>query len=208
MTPEKLAAIDAQRAAAPGVTRVWCWAPGYLTPEGKSLGGIARLTGFTARAMPPTTGAARATEEGRRRGLPETISRDESRPFVDLFGVEATESETWARFEDGTPAIAVRPNGRGGYEVFLGTPCCPTELVRALEDLAGVHRYVRDGHATAWAAEGWLSVMADANGGPVTLDVGVPGPVVDALTGAKVADGPTFTLQMLSGETRLFAFGR
>ena len=117
--------------------------------------------------------------------------------------MEATESETWARFEDGTPAIAVRPNGRGGYEVFLGTPSCPTELVRALEDLAGVHRYVRDGHATAWAA-----VMADANGGPVTLDVGVPEPVVDALTGAKVADGPTFTLQMLSGETRLFAFGR
>ena len=50
--------------------------------------------------------------------------------------------------------------------------------------------------------------MADANGGPVTLDVGVPGPVVDALTGAKVADGPTFTLQMSPGETRLFAFGR
>ena len=208
MTPEKLAGIEAQRAAAPGVTRVWCWAPGYLTPEGKSLDGIARLTGFTARAMPPTTGAARATEEGRRRGLPETISQDGTRPFVDLFGVEATESETWARFEDGTPAIAVRPNGRGGHEVFLGTPCCPTELVRALEDLAGVHRYVRDGHATAWAAEGWLSVMADANGGTVTLDVGVPGPVVDALTGAKVADGPTFTLQMLPGETRLFAFGR
>ena len=62
--------------------------------------------------------------------------------------------------------------------------------------------------ATAWAAEGWLSVMADANGGPVTFDAGVPGPVVDALTGAKVADGPTFTLQMLPGETRLFAFGR
>ena len=92
--------------------------------------------------------------------------------------------------------------------MFLGTPCCPTELVRALEDLAGVHRYVRDGHATAWAAEGWLSVMADANGGPVTFDVGAPGPVVDSLTGEKVADGPTFTLQMSPGETRLFRFGK
>ena len=109
-------------------------------------------------------------------------------------------------FEDGTPAIAVRKNTFGGNEVFLGTPACPPELVRALEDLAGVHRYVKDGRAAVWAAEGWLSAMADEQGGRVTFDTGVAGPVTDFFTGKKIADGPVFTLDMAPGETRLFEF--
>ena len=206
MTPETLAAVEAQRAAKPGVTRVWCWAPGYLSPGGKDLDGIEKLTGFKGKALAPTTGNAATTEEGRRRGLPEALATNETRPFVDLFGVEASDAETWARFEDGTPAIAVRKNTFGGNEVFLGTPACPPELVRALEDLAGVHRYVKDGRAAVWAAEGWLSAMADEQGGRVTFDTGVAGPVTDFFTGENVADGPVFTLDMAPGETRLFEF--
>lgn len=208
MTPEKLAAIEAQRAAKPGVTRVWCWAPGYLTPGGKDVGGIEKLTGFKGKALAPTTGDATATAEGRRRGLPEHIATDGTKPFLDLFGVEASDAETWARFENGTPAIAARKNASGGYEVFLGTPACPVDLVRALEDLAGVHRYVKDGHAAIWAAEGRLSAMADEQGGKVTFDVGVAGTVTDYFTGKKVSDGPVFTLDMAPGETRLFEFGK
>ena len=207
MTPEKIAAIQAQRAATPGVTRVWCWAPGYLTPAGKDAGGIETLTGFKGKALAPTTGHATATAEGQRRGLPERLATDEKRPFVDLFGVAATDAETWARFEDGTPAIAVRKNAHGGNEVFLGTPACPLELVHALADLAGVHRYVKDGRAAIWAAAGWLSAMADEQGGKVTFDTGVSGPVRDFFTGENVADGPVFTLDMAPGETRLFEFG-
>jgi len=208
MTPEKLTAIEAQRAAKPGVTRVWCWAPGYLTPGGKDIGGTEKLTGFKAKALAATTGGATATAQGRMRGLPERLATEATKPFVDLFGVEASDAETWARFEDGTPAIAVRKNAFGGNEVFLGTPACPPELVRALEDLAGVHRYVKDGHAAIWAAEGRLSAMADEQGGKVTFDTGAAGPVTDLFTGKKVADGPVFTLDMAPGETRLFAFGK
>jgi len=123
---------------------------------------------------------------------------------VQLTGLSPSDAETWARFEDGTPAIAVRKNAFGGNEVFLGTPACPPELVRALVDLAGVHRYVKDGHAAIWATEGRLSVMADEQGGKVTFDTGVAGQVTDFFTGEKVADGPVFTLDMVPGETRLF----
>jgi hypothetical protein len=207
MTPERIATINAQRAAKPDVTRVWCWAPGYLTPGGKDVGGIEALTGFKGKALAPTDGSATATEEGRRRGLPERLAAKDKHPFVDLFGVEATDAETWARFEDGTPAIAVRKNAFGGNEVFLGTPACPPELVRALADLAGVHRYVKAGNAAIWAAEGWLSAMADERGGKVTFDTGVAGPVKDFFTGENIADGPVFTLDMAPGETRLFKFG-
>ena len=207
MTPEKLAAIETQRAAKPGVTRVWCWAPGYLTPGGKDLGGIERLTGFKAKALAPATGRATATEQGRMRGLPEHLATEATKPFVDLFGVEASDAETWARFEDGTPAIAVRENAFGGNEVFLGTPACPPELVRALEDLAGVHRYVKDGRAAIWAAEGRLSAMADERGGKTTFDTGAAGSVSDFFTGENIADGPVFTLDMAPGETFLFEFG-
>lgn len=207
LTEKQRAQLQEQRAARPDLTRVWSWAPGYLSPKGTDLGGIERLTGFKAKLLPPTLGIARATEEGLRRGLPKSWKTGVQKPFVGLIGVEASASEVWARFEDGTPAVAVRSNGKGGAEVFLGSPACPTELVRALEDLAGVHRYVKTGDANAFAAEGVLSVTAGATGGEVVLDSGCAGAVVDILTGRQVARGPEFVLKMEPGENRILRLG-
>ena len=206
LTDEQRAQLRAQRAARPGMTRVWSWAPGYLSPKGKDVGGIERLTGFKAKLLPPISGRAIATEEGLRHGLPKSWDAGAQEQFVGLVGVEASEVETWARFEDGTTAVAVRSNGKGGHEVFLGSPSCPVELVRALENLAGVHRYVKTGDAGAFAAEGVLSVYAGTAGGAVTLDTGRAEPVVDVLTGRQAAVGPVFTLKMAPGECRVLRF--
>ena len=206
LTEEQRAQLRAQRTTHPDLTRVWSWAPGYLSPKGADLGGVERLTGFKAKLLPPTLGVACATEEGLRRGLPKNWKTGVRKPFVGLIGVEATDAETWARFEDGTPAVAVRAAGKGGYEVFLGAPACPAELIRALEDLAGVHRYVKTGDAGAFAAEGVLSVFAGTAGGEVVLDTGCARPVVDVLTGRQIAVGPVFSLKMEPGESRVFSF--
>ena len=134
MTPERIAAINAQRAAKPDVTRVWCGRRVISRPAARRgrHRGAHRFQGQGARVH----GWQRDSDRGgRRRGLPERLAAKDKHPFVDLFGVEATDAETWARFEDGTPAIAVRKNAFGGNEVFLGTPACPPELVRALADL-------------------------------------------------------------------------
>ena len=70
LTEEQRAQLRAQRTTHPDLTRVWSWAPGYLSPKGADLGGVERLTGFKAKLLPPTLGVACATEEGLRRGLP------------------------------------------------------------------------------------------------------------------------------------------
>ena len=191
-----VSAIAAQRTAHPEVTRVWCWAPGYLTPEGPDVAGVEALTGFKVKRASLADAKPRATEAGRQVGLPE--SWGENGAINPLFAVE-TESgdEVWATYSDGSPAIVLR-----GKEVLVANPDWCTELVRALERRAGVHSYLKSGEASVWAAEGWLSFHA-LKEGELVLDTGSAAEVFDYFTGAKVASGPLVKLEVKRGETRV-----
>ena len=119
----------------PGLTRVWCWAPGFLDPDGADAGNIFRATGFRARRQPAALPEVRATPAGRRIGWPETVHGEGT---VDpLFAVEAADDETLARWPDGSPAVAVR-RADGCREVFMGIPAWSPESARALIRLAGI----------------------------------------------------------------------
>ncbi|MEI6501268.1 MAG: hypothetical protein WCP21_09620, partial [Armatimonadota bacterium] len=78
------------------------------------------------------------------------------------------------------------------------------ELVRALAKLAGVHLYT-EGKATVWATDGYLSFQAH-EAGPLTIDVGRKTQVSDALDGRPLGMGPTVTLTVTQGETRVLKY--
>ena len=148
-------AIAAQRAARPELTRVWCWAPGWLTDAGRDVSGIFRTTGFKARRMPEAWPEVRSTVAGKALGFPDSWK---GLWKVDpLFAVEATEDETLARWPDGSPAVAVHRAGTG-HEVFCAIPALPTKVLAGFARLAGCRLYAEPDTAYVREAEGSIFI--------------------------------------------------
>ena len=148
-------AITAQRAARPELTRIWCWAPGWLTRDGRDDAGIFRTTGFKARRIPEVLPEAHATAAGKALGFPDSWKGIWK---VDpLFAVEASEEETLARWPDGSAAVAVHKAG-DGYEVFCGIPALPTKVLAGFAKLAGCRFYAEPDTAYVRVAEGEVFV--------------------------------------------------
>ena len=199
LPPPKRAALAASRG--PGVTRVWCYAPGYLYPDRADVAGIKEVTGFEARAAELPAAHVTPTETGRKLGLATAWGQKE--PIRPLFSVTASPGETLAAYADGSPAVALRRSGNG-IDVFVGVPELTLELIRALALLSAVHRFT-EGKASVWAAEGYLSVQAH-EAGPLLINTGTKGPVVDALNGKALGNGPEVTLTLDKGEVRVIRY--
>jgi hypothetical protein len=201
LTPAERAALLKPH---PEVTRVWCYAPGYIQADRLDRAGVTDLTGFQVTAVTLPTTAVTLTPAGKRAGLSEGWEAvnpwGPKEPVTPLFAVTATPDETWATYSDGSPAVVVRRTARG-LDAFVGIPKLTPELLRALAKLAGVHVYT-EGKATLWAVDGYLSFQAH-EAGPLTLDVGQAKPVLDALDGRTLGTGPTLTLTVRKGETRV-----
>ncbi len=180
------------------VTRVWCWAPGYLYPDHADVAGIREVTGFTAKAVTLPTAEVTPTELGRKHGLAQAWGPKTK--IEPLFSVEAKPDEIWATYSDGSPAVALRRTA-AGLDVFVGVPQLTPELVHALAKASGVHLFTQPGPAL-WAANGYLSVQAHTNA-PVLFDTGCRQPVRDALDDALLGTGPHLELNMEQGEVRV-----
>jgi hypothetical protein len=183
------------------VTRVWCWAPGYLYPDRADAAGIEEVTGFRAEAVTLPSAEVTPTAFGRTCGLEKAWGPKVK--IEPLFCVKAKPEEVWATYSDGSPAVAVR-RSRAGLDVFVGVPQLTSELVHALAKLAGAHLYTEPGPAL-WAANGYLSVQAHTNG-VVRFDTGHKGVVADALDGKTIGAGPAVELNMAAGEVRVLRY--
>lgn len=107
-------ALKVQRIKRPDLVRAWCWAPGYLSDRGKSLGNVKDVTGFTVRRV----------KDSRYRAAPL------------LSPVAGKDDEVWERYEDGSPAVVCRRLPGGGAEVFIGPYSLDADTVRRLAALA------------------------------------------------------------------------
>ena len=183
------------------ITRVWCWAPGYLYPERADVAGIKDLTGFTAKKINLPTAQVSPTGQGLQNGLQQAWGPKAK--IEPLFSVEASPHEVWATFSDGSPAVAVR-RSTAGVDVFVGVPQLTPELIYALAKLTGVHCYTRPGPAL-WAANGYLSVQAHTNA-PVVFDTGKTRRVTDALDNTDLGRGPRIELPMKQGDVRVLRY--
>ncbi len=183
------------------VTRVWCWAPGYLYPDRVDLAGIKEVTGFTAKPVTLPTAEVAPTELGRKNGL--TQAWGPKVPIQPLFSVEARPDEILAAYSDGSAAVAMRRSA-AGLDVFVGVPQLTPELIQALAKASGVHLFTQPGPAL-WATDGYLSVQAHTNG-PVLFDTGRARPVSDALDGTRLGSGPRVELNMEQGDVRVLRY--
>jgi hypothetical protein len=199
LDPARRAALATHRHT--GVTRVWCYAPGYLYPDRADVSGIREVTGFEAKPLALASAEAAPTELGKKLGL--TAPWGPKQPLAPLFSVKAESDETLATYSDGSPAVAVR-HSKAGIDVFVGVPQLTPELVRALARIARVHLFT-EVNASVWAAEGYLSVQAH-EAGPLVINTGRKGAVVDALDGRALGRGPEVTLTLEKGQVRVIKY--
>lgn len=199
MSPAERVALAAKRS--PSTTRVWCYAPGFVYPNRCDVAGIKEVTGFDVGAVNVATAEVTPSELGKKLGL--TTGWGPKAKIQPLFSVSPAQGDILATYADGSAAVVVKrsPNG---IDVFVGVPQMTPELVRALARIADVHVFT-EGKATVWAAERYISLQAHETG-PLVINTGVSGPVVDALDGKPAGMGPKVTMSLKQGETRVLKY--
>jgi len=182
-----------------GVTRVWCYAPGYLLAERADVGAMSDVSGFEHRLLDLETAIATPTDAGKVLGLDAPWGQPTRiRPLFTVVPKEG--DQILATYSDGSPAVVVRSR-QDGTDVFTGVPAWTSQLVRALAKVAGVHLYTTV-DANVWAAEGYLAIHTMSDG-PLVVNTGGTAPVEDAFTGTNIGNGPSISLDADAGETRV-----
>jgi hypothetical protein len=190
-------------AATRGSLRIWCYAPGYLEEGRTSLDAMRELTGFQVKRVSKMNAWAQPTADGNRRGFREAFGA--AQPTEPLFAAaDATSEETLATYPDGSTAVALRRTS-DGQSLFVGPPGLTSELLRLAARQAGVHLFAQT-DCNVYASGPYV-VMHASQDGPLEIDVGMPGPVRDLLTGQAISEGSKVTLPLRKGETRILVGG-
>ncbi len=88
-----------------------------------------------------------------------------------------------------------------GTSLFVGPPGLTTKLLRLAAHEAGVHLYA-NADCNVYANGPYLVLHASQDG-PVTIDTGRSSAIRDRLTGESLGVGPSVTLQLEKGDTRI-----
>jgi hypothetical protein len=157
------------------------------------------LTGFKLARVTPEKAWAEPTGAGRKLGL--TVGFGVQKPVVPtLAAVNAAAEETLATYPNGSPAVALRQTS-DGCSLFAGPPGLTSQLLRVAARKAGVHLFT-DSDCNVYA-NGPYIVLHASQDGPVQVDTGCRGQIVDLLSGEQLGQGPKIALPMEFGETRV-----
>jgi len=181
-----------------GAARVWCGAAGYYDSGKPSLDAMAQLTGFRLKPVALANMGATPTAAGERMGLTAFGSKSICKPAFAV--ADASPEEALATYADGSVAVAMRRTPTG-LTFYIGPPELTPELARLIARAAGAHLYA-DNQAAVSANGPYLCVHATRDG-PVRVDTGRTGPVVDIVSGQKLGEGPAVVLNLQTGDTRL-----
>ena len=188
--------LDATR----GKLRVWCYAPGYQEPDGANADAMRELTGFKLTKVSPKKAWAEPTEAGKRLGM--TAGFGVQKPVVPLLAaVDATPEETLATYPDGSAAVALAEDRRRLVAVRRAAGFDVASCSGLAARKAGVHLFTETDCNVY--ANGPYVVLHASQAGPVQVDTGRRGPVADLMSGEQLGQGPTITLPMGFGETRV-----
>lgn len=200
LTAWRLSAQQRQqlRRAIGGADVVWCYAPGYVDADHFSLDAMKELTGFRLKKVSPAKALAEPTDFGR--DLKITRPLGVAGHVEPLFAVDDRGAVVIAQYSDGSTAVtAALSRSSHGRSWFVGTPGLSSELLRVAAKAAGVHLYTQT-DCNVYANGPYVAVHT-AHEGPLMLDFGRPGRVVDLLTGRTLGQGPIVTLPLPAGRT-------
>jgi hypothetical protein len=188
--------------ATAGSTKIWCYMPGYYDGDSASLSAVHDLTGFAVKLVSPDQGRVTPTPAGVRLGLTDRFGS--YAPLKPALAVtDATPDETLATYPDGSTAVAIRKTS-SGISIFDGAAQLTPQLVRLAAKAAGVHLYA-DNEAAVYANGPFVAIHATKDG-PVSLDTGKKSEVEDVMSGEKLGMGPSLTIPMTAGDTRMLKF--
>lgn len=186
-----------------GKVNIWCYAPGFLDEEkGGSLETMRDLIGFTLKRVENVKAQSRPTELGRELGLCAPIGTEQT--ISPLFAVaDAKPEETLAVYSDGSAAVVMRQIGETGWSFFVGPPGLNSSLLRLAARKAGVHLYTKKDCNVY--ANGSVVVLHGSDSESVDVDFGRSGKIVDLLGGRELGHGPSLTVPLKKGETRVLS---
>jgi hypothetical protein len=188
-------------AATRGALRIWCYAPGYYDGDRASVEAMSEMTGFKMRRLTGVSCCAEPTSVGRALGLREAFGV--TRAIQPLFAAaDASAEETLATYPDGSAAVVLRRT-EDSHSLFVGAAGLTSELLRAAARKAGVHLFTQI-DCNVYANGPYLALHASQDG-PVEVDTGQSGSVVDLLTGEPLGSGPRVILPMRRGDTRVLS---
>ncbi len=180
--------------------RIWCYAPGYISPEGRSFATMKELTGFNFRQIEINSSVATPTEKGNEYGI--INSWGPAGRVSPLFTVNDDSVIVLANYANTTiPAAAIKET-ESGTDIFIGTPQLTTEIIRALGEHYGVKFYA-DENINVWSAENYLAFHS-AKDSLVNFSVNNNNSlIIDAINGEQFGTNPDFSINVKAGETRL-----
>lgn len=200
---EQRAKIVRLRKARPDATFVWVWAPGWASERGLGTETMREATGFRFRRVKMEKATAVSTALGRQAGLVAEWGVGAADP---LFAVETEPGDeilaTWKECPEAAAMVARRHADGTGHDVFVGPGRLSHELARYFVEKAGCHLYAPARTVNVCAA-GNIVVLQATVEGPIDVDVGKKGVVVDFLTGARLGEGPKLSVAFRKGETKI-----
>ncbi|MBO4633366.1 MAG: hypothetical protein J5858_15725, partial [Lentisphaeria bacterium] len=192
----------------PGVTAIWTYAPGLVTPNGFSDQNMADLTGISLKSVwKPLPLAAKLKKNGtihigsRKKEYPHHLQNP--RVFCNDPNVEIL-----ANYEDDlTPAIVRKRLPGGAVSIFTGLPITSMYLWRRLFEQAGCKALVAPGIVSRMNSS--LIMIHSANTGKkiITLPKKVKG-IIDLYNAKVVAENVNkFSVEDSQNTTGLFYYG-
>ena len=140
------------RVRRPGVTAVWCYAPGLVTEQGWSEAAMTELTGIDLAVSPERNSLAIRLADGAMMEY-----RDRSRPLAEAPRVRSRDgaAQVLGRYVEGKEAALVRKRlADGSTAVFCGMPVTDGAVWGELFAAAGCHRYAASGTVLITGARG------------------------------------------------------
>lgn len=196
LTADEVTALR-DRLRGSGVTVVWVYAPGFVTPERLDLDQMERLTGFQHKRI-DTPGPMMIRTQMRGKGIPERFGVDEV--HHPRFSVTDSEAEVLGMWTDRDEVAFARTEREGWTSVYAGTAPLPVAVLRRLAREAEVPLW-SSGPDVIYGTEDAAMVVATEEG-PRTLDFHKPMQPVEGGTPQQ-----THELFMDFGEVRLFTAG-
>jgi hypothetical protein len=182
-----------------GETRVWFYAPGYITQDGTDLEAMQELTGFEFHKTSVNSTMAFPTDNGKTFGLVSSWGYESK--IEPLFTVSQDSCLVLARYSNGQVAVAVKESDKG-KDVFVGIPKLTDEMLKALVNIAGIDP-ISNNNVLLWNSLNY-TVLHGAKEGSVNLSFNTNTlSLEDGITGESLINGNQITLNFDLGETRI-----
>jgi hypothetical protein len=193
---------------ASGPAMLWLWLPGLVSGGRLSAEHASRLTGFDLELLRTHLPGRMEITDGPlaaalRTGSGQRFIIDNGAPFGPALAARDGERMGFAQ---GTRHCLLASKA-GGRQTFLGVPFAPRQLLAAILEAAGVHRY-NSNLEDVVRGDSLLLVVHTKDGGPRNIMLPHPAKLCDALSGEMIGQGQHISVKLPPSTTAIWKLTR